>query len=65
MLELEDAISVQSERQIAHWTLAAARLDLDDLAAHDAWSRLESYLGVSIRRHLTGVIDRLASDVAF
>ena len=62
MLELEDAISVQSERQIAHWTLAAARLDLDDLAAHDAWSRLESYLGVSIRRHLTGVIDRLASD---
>jgi hypothetical protein len=59
------AIRAQVDRQIAHWALAASRLALDDLAAPEAWSRLEQYLGVSLRRHLQGVIDRLrvAADV--
>jgi hypothetical protein len=39
--------------------MAASRLALDDLAAPEAWSRLEHYLGVSLRRHLQGVIDRV------
>ena len=54
-----EAIRAQTERQVAHWSLAAARLALDDLAAPEAWSRLEQYLGVALRRHLQGVIDRL------
>lgn len=59
------AIRAQVERQVAHWSLAASRLVLDDLAAPEAWARLEQYLGVSLRRHLQGVIDRVrtASDV--
>lgn len=55
------AIRAQVERQVAHWSLAASRLVLDDLAAPESWSRLEQYLGVSLRRHLQGVIDRVRS----
>jgi hypothetical protein len=57
-----EAVAAQIERQVAHWALAAARFDLDEIASPEAWGRLERYLGVSIRRHLAGVIDRLASD---
>jgi hypothetical protein len=53
------AIRLQTDRQVAHWLLAASRLTLDDLASPDAWSQLEQYLGVSLRKHLQGVIDRL------
>ncbi len=53
------AIRAQVERQVAHWSMAASRLALDDLAAPAAWSRLEQYLGVSLRRHLQGVIERV------
>ena len=53
------AIRTQVERQVAHWSLAASRLALDDIAAPEAWSHLEQYLGVSLRRHLQGVIDRV------
>jgi hypothetical protein len=53
------AVRTQLDRQVAHWVLASARLNLDDLAAPEAWGRLEQYLGVALRRHLKGVIDRL------
>jgi hypothetical protein len=53
------AIRTQTDRQVGHWALAASRLNLDDLAAPEAWSRLERYLGVALRRHLQGVIDRV------
>jgi len=53
------ALRAQTDRQIAHWSLAASRLALDDLAAPEAWSRLEQYLGVALRRHLEGVINRV------
>lgn len=53
------AIRAQTDRQVAHWALAASRLNLDDLAAPEAWGRLEQYLGVSLRRHLQGVIERV------
>ena len=59
MLDTAQAIALQTERQVAHWALATARLKLDDLAAPQAWGHLEQYLGVSLRQHLTGVIDRL------
>jgi len=46
--------------ELAHWTAAAAALrDLDTLAAPEAWARLESYLGQSVRSSLTGTITRL------
>ena len=49
-------------RQVDHWSRASARLRrLDDLAGPEAWARLEQYLGVSLRRHLAGVADRLAA----
>ena len=59
MLDLEQAIHAQTERQVAHWELASAHLVLDDLAAPLAWGRLERYLGLSVRKHLQGVIERL------
>jgi len=62
VLDIEAAVSAQTERQIAHWVQAAARLDLDDLASKEAWGHLERYLGLAVRGHLQGVLDRLRSD---
>jgi hypothetical protein len=62
VLELQRALEAQSARQVAHWVLAAARLDLDELASHEAWGHLERYLGLSLRRHLDGVIERLKGE---
>jgi hypothetical protein len=46
-------------RQVDHWTSAAVRLGrLEDLAGADAWKHLEEYLGVSLRDHLRGVVQR-------
>lgn len=62
VLDVLNAIDAQTERQVAHWALAAARFDLDDLASREAWAQLEQYLGLSLRRHLQGSIDQLLSD---
>lgn len=57
------AVKTQLVHQIAHWTAAATRLqDLDDLASPAAWSSLERYLGVAIRRHLTEVVAQLGRE---
>jgi hypothetical protein len=53
------AVRAQLARQVGHWVTASARLDPDDLASIEAWSRLEQYLGLSVRKHLDGVIARL------
>jgi hypothetical protein len=53
----------QLERQVNHWVLASASLNLDDLASPEAWKRLELYLGLSLRQHLSGVIERLQRQV--
>jgi hypothetical protein len=58
----EAATLAQLERQVAHWACAAQRLTLDDLAAHEAWGHLEQYLGISLRKHLGGVIERLRGE---
>lgn len=60
--EIVNAIETQVARQVEHWVGAASRLRLDDLASSEAWGRMEGYLGISVRRHLQGVIDRLAAD---
>ena len=62
MTDPVQAIRTQTDRQVAHWALAASRLNLDDLAAPEAWNRLERYLGVALRRHLQGVIDRVVQE---
>jgi hypothetical protein len=60
---MNDAITAAKTHlahQVAHWTVAASRLrNLDDFAAPAAWSGLERYLGLSIRGHLSGVVERL------
>lgn len=60
--ELAAAIAAQTRRQVAHWVQAAARLVLDDLASAEAWGHLERYLGLSLRKHLQGVIERLQNE---
>ncbi|MDP9248228.1 MAG: hypothetical protein M3O95_09105, partial [Candidatus Dormibacteraeota bacterium] len=63
MADLKAAIRTQLSRQVIHWTKAAQRLaDLDDLASAAAWHSLESYLGLSIRQHLTRVVAQLVSE---
>ena len=62
MIDQIQAMRSQTERQVAHWALAVARLKLDDLASPETWNRLERYLGMSLRRHLGGVIDHLRSE---
>jgi hypothetical protein len=62
VLDLQAAVGAQTDRQVAHWVQAASRLNLEDLASHEAWSYLEQYLGISLRRHLQGTIDSLMSD---
>lgn len=53
-------LKTQLARQIAHWSFAVSRLEkLDELVAPEGWNGLETYLGVSIRQHLGGVVDRL------
>lgn len=62
MTEAFNAARAQLARQVSHWVTAAARLSPDDLASAEAWSRLESYLGLSVRKHLEGVIARLCAE---
>ncbi|MFZ5893593.1 MAG: hypothetical protein ACOY0T_21200 [Myxococcota bacterium] len=62
MTEQLVAIRSQLARQVSHWATATASLDPDDLASKEAWNRLERYLGLSVRKHLDGVIARLRRD---
>lgn len=60
MTDPQAAVKAQLDRQVAHWAKATARLqDLDDLASPAAWSHMERYLGLSIRRHLSAVVSQL------
>lgn len=60
MSELQAAVRLQLARQVDHWTRATSRLqNLDELASPAAWSSLESYLGISIRRHLGTIVAQL------
>src|SRR5262249_45988053 len=60
MSDLSTAVHTQLSRQVDHWTAAASGLEsFDDFAPPAAWNGLEQYLGLSIRNHLSSVIDRL------
>jgi hypothetical protein len=60
MSDVDVAIRKQLARQVAHWIAAAERLEnLEDLAAPAAWNSLELYLGLSVRRHLGSLVQRL------
>jgi len=55
-----EALRTQITRQVAHWSMAARRLeDLESLASPNAWLGLERYLGLSVRRSLLSAIERL------
>jgi hypothetical protein len=60
--DLEAAVTTQLSRQVIHWTKAARRFDLDDLASQAAWHGLERYMGLSIRQHLTRVVAQLVRE---
>ena len=61
-----NAIQVQVVRQIAHWTMAANRLNnLDDLASPSAWEGLERYVGRALRRNLGDAIRQLQQQAKF
>lgn len=60
MDEATAALRLQVSRQVAHWTLAAARLrELETFASAQAWAALERYLGAEIRARLLGAIGQL------
>jgi hypothetical protein len=55
-----DDVRRETERQLAHWRLAATRLaDLDAVAPAAAWRGLEHYLGLSLRQTLSGMVAQL------
>ncbi|MFX0198366.1 MAG: hypothetical protein ACFFCW_19785 [Candidatus Hodarchaeota archaeon] len=56
-------IQKQVARQVAHWTMAAYRLEnLEDMASPTAWEGLERYLGITIRQRLLESIHRLQDE---
>jgi hypothetical protein len=59
-----DAIRAQLARQVHHWVNATASLHPEHLASTEAWNRLERYLGLALRKHLDGVIEKLRLDAA-
>jgi hypothetical protein len=60
-----ETLRLQLDREVAHWVMAASRLgELEDLASPEAWDGLERYLGTTIRRNLTGAVDRLKQQAA-
>ena len=57
------AVRAQVARQVAHWRAAVIALDdLENFASPDAWSRLERYLGQSLRANLRGAVERLSRE---
>jgi hypothetical protein len=63
VIEHEAALRAQLRAQVAHWR--AATVTLDDpgsFAPTKAWAGLEQYLGLTLRQHLAGVVERLKRD---
>ena len=65
MRDPASALKTQVGRNVAHWEMAAARLEnLETAASPEAWKGLERYLGVALRRDLSGATGRLRRDAA-
>jgi hypothetical protein len=63
VIEHAAALRTQLRAQVAHWR--AATVTLDDpgsFAPTEAWAGLEQYLGLTLRQHLAGVVERLKHD---
>jgi hypothetical protein len=61
----EDASRTQLLGEIAHWRAAVRALaNLEEVAAPEAWARLESYLRVQLRARLTSVVQGLEVEAA-
>ncbi|TML58301.1 MAG: hypothetical protein E6G18_11690 [Actinobacteria bacterium] len=57
------ALRLQVARQVAHWRAAVVGLqDLENFASVSAWRGLERYLGIALRSHLQGAVDRLSRE---
>lgn len=57
------ALRTQVARQIAHWTMAASRLEqLETVASPEAWRGLERYLGVTLRRNIAEAVEQLRKE---
>jgi hypothetical protein len=60
MTEETGPLRLQVARQVAHWRAATVGLqDPANFASAAAWKSLESYLDVSLRKHLAEAADRL------
>lgn len=60
-----DAFRDQVSRQVIHWTMAASGLqDLELSASSNAWTCLEKYLGIELRRNLFTAIEQLQKEAA-
>jgi hypothetical protein len=58
-------VRAQLARQISHWQAAVVGIqDLDNFAAPAAWRSVEGYLGLGLRRHLSGAVAQLTKRVA-
>jgi hypothetical protein len=59
----EKSLRAQLTRQLAHWNAAIVTIDdIDNFAAPEAWARVERYLNVAIRKHLTVTVAQLRSE---
>jgi hypothetical protein len=57
------ALRTQVARQVAHWTMAASRLEhLETVASPEAWRGLERYLGVMLQRNLAEAVGQLQKE---
>jgi hypothetical protein len=65
MADVAAAVRAQLARQVAHWTAVTDRLqDPEEIASEASWSYLERYLGLTLRRNLSGSVDRLQRQAA-
>src|SRR5262245_2525708 len=58
------ALRAQLTRQLAHWRAAVITVDdADNFASQEAWSRVERYLNLALRRPLHEAVVRLRAEV--
>jgi len=57
-------LRLQISRQLHHWEIAASELgNLEHTASPEAWTSLERYVGVSLRKNLSEAVNQLNREV--
>ena len=65
MRDPASALRTQVGRNVAHWAMAASRLEnLETAASPEAWRGLERYLGLTLRRDLAQATGRLRKEAS-